>query len=373
MFQTHKIINFNKKAESIPGCIRFDKGSAGFPNKHFLIALRSILKDIKNRHLGYAPAQGLLELRKKISNLEYSVNKRKIAPNRILITQGALPGLFLSLFYICKPGDEVLINNVHFEGFDNLLNSIGVKEKLCDFESSQFIKAAVGPKTKAILFNSPENPTGKIYSLNKIKQLAKIAKRNNLWIISDEVNNQIVYEKPYQCIPGQLSKRLISLNSFSKNYFLQGLRLGWLIGPSDVVSELSKLQSSFQVSVDIIAQLAAVKMLDSLSKPEYLKYLKILKSKRDLMAKYLKETNLRFSIPAGGTNFFVAIDTPSEKFSRFLLKKYKTASIPGIYFGKFGEGFLRLGFGAVSNKEIERGCKKIKIALENFSISKEGF
>ena len=355
----HKILDLNKKAENMSGCVRFDKGSGNFSNNYFLAALGEVANDIRGKHLGYAPVQGLAELRGEISKLENFVSKRKIAPDNILITQGALPGIFLILFHICKPGDEVLMNDVHFEGFDNLLNSLGVKGKLCDFENLESVKSAIGPKTKAILFNSPENPTGKIYSEGAVKNLQEISEGKNIWVISDEVNNQIVYGRNNQFNPG---RRFISVNSFSKNYFLQGLRLGWLAGSTKIISELCDLQSSFQISVDVVAQLAAIKVL----KARHSKYLNILKSRRNLMSKCLKENELQFLMPSGGTNFFVNINVPSEKFAEFLLREYGVATIPGIYFGEAGEGFLRLGFGSVTEKEIREGCKKIKLALNNF-------
>lgn len=357
-----KIITMNERIGNISDCVRFDKGSGNFaPIPAFAEAVDAIIDDLKSKYHGYMPQQGLWELREQICELEYQTSGSKVNIDQILITHGVKNGVFLALGILCSPNDEVLTHDVHFEGFMNTISFHNLRPKTCNFLDITSVEKAVSKKTKVMILNSPENPTGKVYSRKEIESLAEVVRENNIFVISDDVNNQLIYEGTvWENIRSIIPERTITVNSFSKNYFLPGLRVGWLIASPQLIKKLVGSLESQTVCVNRFGQLLAREILTRLSgKRTPSSYIQILAERREAMKNILQEEGFTIEIPQGGTNFFLDTGVPSEQFAEYLLGKHKVAVVPGVYFGAHGENHIRLGFGSVTMEEIGRGCRAI--------------
>lgn len=364
-----KILKMNEQIERIQGCIRFDKGSGNFsPTPAFVEAVDAITEDLKTQYHGYMPQQGFLELREQICDLDFQTGGDRVTTEQVLITGGAMHGISLALESLCNPRDEVLVHNIYFEGFANILRLHGLQMKMCNFYNTVSIGKAISKNTKAIILNSPDNPTGKVYSNEEIKSLAKVVRQNHLWVISDDVNNQLIYEgMVWENIRNYIPDQTITVNSFSKNYFLQGLRIGWAVTPKKLTKELTVRLANQTVCVNRFGQLVANEMLKRLpDKKVPPSYVGILEKRRNAMAEALQKEGFEVKTPQGGTNFFLNVGVSSELFAEQLLEKHKVAVVPGVYFGTQGENHVRLGFGSVTTEDIERGCHSIGETRRDF-------
>ena len=356
--QSIKILDINKKAKEI-GTIRLDKGSPS--PKLYKISGLEIIKDINS----YPSAEGDPSLLNLIQEIEKNVNNRIVDKKEICLTNGALSGLFYIFSTIFDKGDKVLINNLSFEGFSAVLNMLGLISVDSNFEDyKEMEKILKQQRPKAIIINSPENPSGKLYDEGFFKFINQISEKFDLIIVSDEVNNQNVYF-PFKYIPpcNFISpKRLISVSSFSKNYFLSGLRLGWLIGPEKIMAKILSSFSVSQVAVNIVSQTVANFVVRNFEK-QIKDFREDLLKKKIAAERILDQERVNYLKPVtGGTVFFIETQKNGENLVQVLMNKYKIGAIPGVYFGKKWDKWLRLGFGVVSASEFEKGVKTIKRA-----------
>lgn len=361
------ILKINKEAEKIKKCIRFDKGSADFvfPEEFCAIA-QNTLDNMEKGHLHYPEMGGEIDLKKEISFFEQKMNGRDIDESDIIITHGGMSGLFYSFHSLFKTGDEILMNQFSFEGFSLLCKHFLLKEKRIDLKNIEKYSALISKKTKAVIFNSPENPTGKLYSGSEVKNIVKFCRKNKLILISDEVTNQIIYSGNKFCAPTP-KKNVIIINSFSKNWFLPGVRAGWIACKDNVIK--NKIEDSISLECVGVNLFVQKLMKEILAKVDYQKFIKkrlaILQKRRNFVIKYLCENKIEFiSEVRGGTVFYINTKKDSRKIFNTLLYKYKTAVIPGDVFEGKKSTRIRIGFGSVEEKEILEGLRNIKKVIE---------
>lgn len=363
---TTKILEINKKAAEV-SAIRFDKGSpsprfTSFLDKTKTDKLLSTLSDLINT---YPREEGFPPLIDLIQEIELRVSQRKVKKDEICLTNGVLSGLFYVLASLLHQKDTVILNNVSFEGFDSVINALGLTSVRVDIENKTKLEKAIKKsETKVLILNSPENPSGKIYQKESLLLLDSIAKKYNVLIISDEVNNQNIHQ-PYTFVPPNQyisNKHLITINSFSKNYFLPGIRLGWIIADKSIIKKVRNIFSVSQVGIGYPSQVLGYAMVKSLDS-EVKAYRKKLLLKKQLMEKVLKKEDFTFLYPVmAGSVFFTHTNVNSQILADHLLNTYKIAVIPGICFGEKWKNWLRLGFGAVSDEEIKTRIPMIKKA-----------
>lgn len=357
-----EILQINQRAEKIKNCIRFDKGSANFPfPKEFLFFFKKASQIIKNKYFSYPSPQGDEELRELIAFFENKRNQRKnVKKDDVVITSGGMSGLFGVFSVLFKKGEEVLLNKYSFEGFSLLVKYFSLKEKRVDF--SKIEECKISKKTKALVFNSPENPTGKVYSKNEVKKILNFCEKNNLYLISDEVMNQIVYdEKTFFGPPPK--ENVFIINSFSKAWFLPGLRLGWIIVKNKKFKE--KLINFFALQSIGISLLSQIFMREILKKIDYekfiKKYLKILERRRNIIQNFFLKEKISFLHKVeGGMVFYIETKKDADQVSKVLFQKYKTAVVPGKAFEGKKSTCIRVGFGSVKKEEIMKGLENIK-------------
>jgi aspartate/methionine/tyrosine aminotransferase len=352
-------------ADKIPGCIRFDIGE---PNFDMPIHLKqAAIKAIEEGFTHYTSNFGILELRKAIAKKERQENRTNLSEDNVIVTPGGIGGLFCILKTILNPDDEVLIPDPSWAPYNLVIRvSHGrsvwtefVKENNVDID---ILEENVTKKTKAIIVNSPSNPTGRVLRKNETEKIVGFAVEHDLFIISDEVYEKIIFDGISHYSFGRISEifdRLFLINSFSKTYAMTGLRVGYVVAEEKFIKEMGKVNRAITACVNSIAQKVALTALQGSQdcveemKKEY-------EERRDLIVNELKSMGLEFMKPMGTFYIFPDVNENSERFSAMLLKKQNVATVPGIVFGPSGKNAVRISFGSCTKEQIIEGVEGIK-------------
>lgn len=336
-------------------------------------------KALDEGYTRYTPNLGFPELRKALADKLTNKNKIPVTPEEVVVTSGGTEALFFSFYILINPGDEIIIPDPGFVVYESQVYFAGGKPVHLPLRGEnnfhpdlEELKNYITPKTKAILINSPSNPTGAAFTQEELLSIAGIAKEKDLFIISDELYEDIIYDGrehiSIASLPG-MKERTISIFGFSKSYAMTGWRLGYLTAPSDLVKEIAKLLQNTSVCANSIAQragLAAIQGPQDCVKEMFSAY----SERRNVLTKGLNEIRgLSCYAPEGTFYAFVNIkDTgvTSEELSMYLLEKCKVVTVPGTAFGTQGEGYIRLSF-ATSLEDIKEGIERIKKGIEKIS------
>ena len=318
----------------------------------------------------YGPSAGLPEARDTFA--QYISRDRGVAvePENIVITPGAKPILFYTILAMTEPGDEVIYPDPGFPIYESVINFTGAtpvplplrEKKTFSFDPEEF-KALVNKKTKLIIINSPQNPTGGVLSADDMKLVADSAIKYDAWILSDEVYSKMIYEEPHVSIfqYPEVKERTILLEGHSKTYAMTGWRLGYGVMPVPLAEQIAKLQTNCSSCTPGFTQIAGMEALTG-PQEESLKMIAEFKVRRDLIVDGLNEIP-GFSClrPKGSFYVFPNITgngMSSQQVEDKLLEKAGVALLSGACFGKFGEGYLRLSF-ANSQENISKALDKI--------------
>jgi len=333
-------------------------------------------KALDEGYTRYTPNLGFPELRKALADKLNQKNKILVTPEEVVVTSGGTEALFFSIYILINPDSEIIIPDPGFVVYEPQVYFAGGKPVYLPLRGEnnfhpdlEQLKNYITPKTKAILLNSPSNPTGAAFTEEELLAIAKIAKEKDLFIISDELYEDIIYDGrkhiSIASLPG-MKERTISIFGFSKSYAMTGWRLAYLAAPADLVKEITKLLQNTSVCANSIAQragLAAIQGPQDCVKEMFLAY----SERRNVLVKGLNEIRgLNCYAPEGTFYAFVNIKETgmtSEELSMYLLKKCKVVTVPGTAFGKQGEGYLRLSF-ATSLEDIKEGIRRIKKGIE---------
>ena len=352
----------NKLASEGKNIINLTAGELDFPTPLY------IQKEIKKKVSlnKYTPTIGLPSLRRAIADLIHKDYKWKITSLNVAVTSGSKQALFESMFAILKKGDEVIVPTPDWVTYRQqiILNDavpIPVPlNKNFDLDVDK-IEKAISKKTKAIILNSPNNPTGSVYSRASLSALKKILKNKDIYLIVDDIYNKIVYDKTYQT-PALFApdkeyqkKYLILINSFSKSQALTGWRIGYVVANEKIIEAITSYQSHTTGNASLLSQIAAQKIIETGNKTD--KFVKILKKRRDIADKLLHTIpKISYELPKGAFYYFInvsKIETNTVKFCEYLLEK-GLALVPGEAFGY--SGFVRLSF-STSTSKLKNGIK----------------
>ncbi|MEW6606811.1 MAG: pyridoxal phosphate-dependent aminotransferase [bacterium] len=310
----------------------------------------------------YTQTEGILELRERVAQKLRDKNNINVNPKDILITSGVSGGLFLAFYVLLDKDDEAIIFDPYFVMYKHLINFIDSRpiyiNTYPDFSLNiERVKEAITAKTKVIVINSPGNPTGKTYSKLEIEGIAKVAKENNLVVISDEVYEEFMYEGEHFSI-GSIYDRTITLNGFSKAYAMTGWRMGYAAGPGEIIQQMTKLQQYSFVCAPSFAQIAAIKALDC----DISKYIEEYRRKRDLIYEGLKDY-FKVEKPGGGFYIFPQVEgiTATAFVEKAIAKNLLI--IPGNIFSEQDTNF-RLSF-ATKDEIIQKGIEILIRVAEN--------
>ncbi len=322
----------------------------------------------------YCNAQGLAELRKVIAEEVGRAHGISVDPNWIVVTPGAKPIMFYAILALLEKGDEAIYPNPGFPIYESVITFSGAKavpiplrEEL-DFRLDvDELKSKVTERTKLIIINSPQNPTGGVLEEDDIHTIAELAQEYDITVFSDEVYDHIVYEaKPYSIVrvPGMLNNTIL-LNGFSKTYAMTGWRLGYAVMPPELVTHVVRLIVN---SVSCTAPFTQYAGIEALTGPQdqVTKMVAEFKKRRDLMVDGLNEIpGIKCCRPRGAFYVFPnvkEVGMDSKRFADYLLNEAGVATIDGAAFGKYGEGYLRLAY-ATSQENIMKALERIKSAV----------
>lgn len=318
----------------------------------------------------YTSNHGLLELRQAIArSLDASYGVEYSPTNEILVTVGVSEGLDLALRAILNPGDEVLIPEPCYVSYKPCtLFAGGTPVPVPGDPEDGFatraaaLAAAVTPRTRAILLNFPNNPTGATLRREELERIAALAEEHDLWVISDEIYARLTYEGPHTCmasLPG-MQRRTVLLNGFSKAYAMTGWRIGYAAGPAEVIGAMTKIHQYTMLCAPITAQLAAMEALrngDRDAEEMVAEY----DLRRRLLVAGFNRIGLPCPMPEGAFYAFPSIagtGLDSETFAERLLHEERVAVVPGTAFGACGEGHLRCSY-AASVANLEEALRRI--------------
>ncbi len=314
----------------------------------------------------YTHSLGKIELREAICEYYEETYNVKVTPDRVIVTSGTSPAM-LSLFSVLiEKGDEVIVSDPHYACYLNFINYAGGKPVTVPvFEEDGFqfrieeVKKRISDRTRAILINSPSNPTGNLLSADRMKKIADFSKP----VISDEIYHGLVYEGRERSIL-EFTENAFVLNGFSKLFAMTGIRLGYLIAPEEYMWPLQKVQQNFFICANSMAQKAGIAAL-KYAKADTVRMKEIYNERRKYMIKRLK--GMGFNIPVEPTGAFYVfvnakhIAADSYKLAFDILENAYVGVTPGIDFGAGGEGYLRFSY-ANSIENIEKGMDR----LENY-------
>ena len=347
--------------------VNLTAGELDFPTPIF------VQKEIKAK-VGlnkYTPTGGTTSLRNAIARQVYKDYKWKITSSNVAVTAGGKQALFESMFTILKKGDEVIVPSPDWVTYryQIILNDatpvIVPLDKKFDLDVEK-IKKAISKKTKAIILNSPNNPTGSIYSQASLLKLKKILKNKKIYLIVDDIYSKIVYDKTYKSPVFFASdkKYLILINSFSKSQALTGWRIGYVVANEKIIEAINSYQSHTTGNASLLSQIAAEKIIEKGDKTDG--FVKILRARKDLVNNLLSTIpRISYEIPKGAFYYFIdvsKIETNTIKFCEDLLDS-GLVLVPGDAFGR--KGFVRLSFSAEKSK-IVKGIKIFKEFCEKY-------
>ncbi|KKS33473.1 MAG: Aromatic amino acid aminotransferase [Parcubacteria group bacterium GW2011_GWC2_42_12] len=346
------------RAAKYPDVISLAQGIPSFDTPACI--KRRVERALKNGVVAkYSLSPGLPELREMI---EISLAKENMYydwQKEIIVTVGAIEAISAAILAISQPGDEIILPSPSYTSYKEVVRLAGCTPVFVPlnetagwaFELAKFAKA-ITPKTKAILFCNPNNPTGTIYSRQQLIGLAKLAAKHNFFIISDEVYKNFIYgseEKMFSLaeLP-EMRKFVIRIFSFSKAYAMTGWRVGFIHSDESIVSEILKVHDALVTCAPVISQYAALGALE-MGERDVLHFKQQYQERRDLICSRLNKLNnfLHYIKPNSAYFVFPKVINHNDSFAFALelLDKIQVAVVPGVAFGPNGEGHIRLSFG----------------------------
>lgn len=319
---------------------------------------------IEKGYTKYTHSLGLLELRRAITGHMKKKYGVAIAPDQVIVTPGTSNALWLSLAVILNPGDEVIMADPHYPCYPNFVSFLGGKPvyiPICESENFQLsperVASAITDRTKAILINSPANPTGAVLERGVMEKIAKLGPL----VISDEIYHGLVYEGEAASML-EFTDNAIVIDGFSKRAAMTGWRLGYAIVPDAYVRPVQKLQQNFNISTNSFVQWAGISAIRECD--THLKEMrKTFDKRRKFLVDGLRKIGLKVTHPPKGA-FYVFVNAAhvepdSLKLANEILETAKVAVTPGVEFGEGGEGFIRLSY-ASSMENLQEGLNRLE-------------
>lgn len=369
------------KAQGRP-VIGFGAGEPDFPTPDYIVEAAAAATHVASNHR-YTPTPGLPELRDAIVAKTKRDSNFEITADQVLVTNGGKQAVYQAFATIIDEGDEVLLPAPYWTTYPECIKLAGgvCVEVFADetqnyLVSVEQLEAARTPKTKALLFCSPSNPTGSVYSPAQVKAIGEWALKNNIWVISDEIYEHLVYDgataPSMPVLVPELADTCIILNGVAKTYAMTGWRVGWMIGPKDVIKAATNLQSHLTSNVSNVSQRAAIAAVSGDLKAVHTMG-EAFNRRRALIVGLLNEipgfvcptpTGAFYVYPSVkgvlGTTIRGKTPQSSAELATLLLEEVEVAAVPGEAFGP--SGYLRFSY-ATSDADIVEGIGRIKKLL----------
>ena len=333
----------------------------------------AVMRAIKDGRTKYTSSLGILPLREAVAEHYAATYGVRISPDQVLVTPGTSPAMMLLFGHLLDPGDEVVFGDPYYACYPNFVRyAEGRPVTVPTAEADEFalpaeaVREALTPRTRAVLINSPANPTGAVMSATAMAAIAEVATRDGAVVVSDEIYHGLVYEGHARSIL-EFTDRAFVLNGFSKAFAMTGWRLGYVIGPADAIRALQTLFGNFFISTNDFVQWAGVAALREAGE-ETRRFRAIFAERRRAMIDGVRRVGFGVGFEPTGAFYVLAnaraYTQDSTRFARRLLEEARVAVTPGAAFGPGAEGYLRFSY-ASSVERIEEGLRRIQRFLSD--------
>jgi aspartate aminotransferase len=334
------------------------------------------IKALREGWTHYNPSAGLPDLRETIAQYISRTRTIKVNRDQVVVTPGAKPIMFFSILALVNEGDEVIYPNPGFPIYESVINFVGAKAVPIQLrEENDFrldtdeLKKLVTDKTKLIIINSPQNPTGGVLTYEDLKVIADIALSRDIMVLADEIYSRIIYDGNHHSVssfPGMQEKTII-LDGYSKTYAMTGWRLGYGVMREDLAVLIAKLQTNSNSCTASFTQRAGIEALTG-HQDEVDRMDAEFRRRRDVIVKGLNAIpRISCKTPSGAFYVFPNVQKigwQAKKLADYLLNEAGVAVLAGTSFGKYGEGYIRISY-ANSVENIKEGLARIEKALQN--------
>lgn len=362
--------------------IGFGAGEPDFPTPDYIVNAAIDAAKLPANHR-YTPTPGLPELRDAIVKKTKRDSNYEITADQVLVTNGGKQSVYQSFASVLDPGDEVLLPSPYWTTYPECIKLAGgIPVEVFADESQNYLvsvaqlEKALTPKTKVLLFCSPSNPTGSVYSPQQVKEIGQWAYQNGLWVITDEIYEHLLYDgaiAPSICVAvPELADRTIIINGVAKTYAMTGWRVGWMIGPKDLIKAATNLQSHLSSNVSNVSQRAAIAALTGDLSAVH-KMGEAFDRRRKLIVKLLNEIpGVSCPTPTGAFYVYPSVKNvlgkeirgkrpkTSAELATLILDEVEVAAVPGEAFGP--SGYLRFSY-ALGDEDIVEGIGRVKKLL----------
>lgn len=362
------------KATEYPGALSLTIGQPDFPTPmHIMEAAQQAIQAGKTV---YTPNPGLPELRQAAA--DYIARKYGLHYNgadEVIITNGASEALDIALRTMVCEGDEVILQGPIYPGYEPLIRLAGGIPVLADTRDTGFkltaelIKARLTERTKVVILGYPSNPTGRTLSMEELREIADLLKDKDLFVISDEIYSELIYEGDHHSIAAfdGMRERTVVINGLSKSHSMTGWRIGFTLAPAEITRQMVKVHQYNVTCASSISQYAALAALTA-GYDDALPMREAYRERREYMYGRLCAMGLTLVKPEGAFYMFPAIGhlgIPSMEFALRLLDEHGLAVVPGSAFSEYGEGFIRLSY-AYSMEQLKEGLDRLEAFVATF-------
>lgn len=346
--------------------IHLEVGEPDFPTPSCIT--EAAAKAIRDEKTHYTASVGILELREAIAEHFLEKYGVSVSPDQVIVTNGSSPGLLITFSALLEERDEVIISNPHYSCYPNFVTFLGCTPtfvKISEHDGFQYnpedIKEKIGPRTKAIVINSPGNPTGQVLDADTISRISTLGPT----VVSDEIYHGLVYEGKEHSIL-EFTENAFVASGFSKQFAMTGWRLGYVIAPKKYVRLLQKLMQNFFIAANTVSQWAGIAALKGAAH-DVQRMVRIFDERRRLTIQRLRKIGFGIAVEPTGAFYVLAnakrFTNDSLKFSSELLEKTGVGTAPGIDFGRNAEGYIRFSY-ANSIENISKGMDRIEKYLK---------
>ncbi len=337
-------------------------------------AIEGAISALRSGVTKYTASPGILDLRALIAEVEGPRRNLAFAPEQVMVTPGAKPIMFFAILALVQEGDEVLYPDPGFPIYESMINFVGAKPVPYALKESRafcmdldFIKDRLSDRTRLVILNSPNNPTGGVEPEENLRGLAGLLRNHRAWVLADEIYSHFIFEGAHVSIASYdgMAERTIILDGFSKTYSMTGWRLGWGIMPKELVPHMTRLavnSVSCTASFSQKGGIAAIGTREQTIPP----MLEEFRRRREVIVKGLNAIpGVKCANPRGTFYAFPNVSSfgkTSKEVATYLLEEGGVACLAGTAFGKEGEGNLRFSF-ATSMEKIRQALERVRTAL----------
>jgi len=349
----------------------FGAGEPDFDTPDFI--KEACISALRSGKTKYAPTPGIEELRVAIAQRCAEIYGMKVAPGQVIVSPGGKFSCYLAIMAVCSPGDEAVLPAPYWVSYPEMIKLAGATPVVVKTDDTtgfkmrpKMLEAAITPRTRLLILNSPSNPTGAVYSREELEAVVAVALRHNLYILSDEIYEQLVYDGVrHHCVASlgaEVEKRTLVASGFSKPYSMTGWRLGTLVAPPAIAKACAEIQSQICSNATTFAQygaLAALREKEKARESLALMMTAFDRRRRFLHGELNRIPGISCQLAQGAFYLFPNISDlglGSDAFCTRLLDQEKVAAVPGSAFG--AEGYLRLSY-ATGDETIAKGVERI--------------